>query len=277
VANVRIIYRNAADTATSLAASTTAGTLVAAYMQNDYKGQAHRSTGLSVTYTLTWTDGESVGGIVLPASNLSGASTIRVRLYSDTAGTTLLADSGTLYASPGPTLGAQDWSQPLNANAFAYGGVSKTQVWFSQHYAAKCCVVDLVDTAANTAGYIDCARLVVGAYWEAAYNASYGAAADHEDTTENERNDAGDLRADLGTQHDTLTFDLDHLAEADRATARRIATTAGTHRNIVVSLIAGDGEAVAEADFLIYGKRANAAVSARMPLVYANRFDIKGW
>ena len=62
--NLRLIHDNAADRATSLAASTTSGALVAAYMQNDFKGQVHRSTGTSVSYTLTWTAGETVGGVV---------------------------------------------------------------------------------------------------------------------------------------------------------------------------------------------------------------------
>ena len=65
--NLRLIHDNAADRATSIAASTTSGALVAAYLQNDFKGQVHRSTGTSVTYTLTWTAGETVGAVALVA------------------------------------------------------------------------------------------------------------------------------------------------------------------------------------------------------------------
>ena len=144
--NLRLIHDNAADRATSLAASTTSGALVAANLQNDFKGQVHRSTGTSVSYTLTWTAGETVGAVALPATNLSASATVRVRLYSDTGGTTLIADSGTINACPGLNLGLWNWALPLNGNAFAFGGASKSAVWFDAHYFARRCVIDLVDT-----------------------------------------------------------------------------------------------------------------------------------
>ena len=56
MSNLRLIYDNATDRATSISASTTSGALVAANLQNDFKGQVHRSTGTSVSYTLTWTN-----------------------------------------------------------------------------------------------------------------------------------------------------------------------------------------------------------------------------
>lgn len=274
--NLRLIYDNAADRATSLAASTTAGALVAAYLQNDFKGQAHRSTGTSVTYTLTWTAGETVGAVALPATNLSASATIRVRLYSDTGGTTLIADSGTVYACPGLNLGLWNWALPLNGNAFAYGGASKSAVWFSSHYFARRCVIDLADTG-NPAGYIDNARLVVGAYWEPAYNASYGAQVSVVDRTTNSRNDAGDNLADRGTQHDTLSLSLEWLGETDRARLMQIMRNAGTARNVFVSLLPGWVDAVAEQDHMIYGKRANAGVSFDHYALFSNKIDIEGW
>ena len=274
--NLRLIHDNAADRATSLAASTTSGALVAAYMQNDFKGQAHRSTGTSVSYTLTWTAGETVGGVALPATNLSASATIRVRLYSDTGGSTLIADSGTVYACPGLNLGLWNWALPLNGNAFAYGGASKSAVWFSSHYFARRCVIDLVDTG-NPAGYIDNARLVVGAYWEPAYNASYGAQTSVVDRSTNSRNDAGDNLADRSTQHDTLALSLDFLGETDRARLMQIMRNAGTARNVFVSLLPASASPVAEQDAMIYGKRANAAMSFDHYAVFSNKIDIEGW
>ena len=174
MSNLRIIYDNVADRATSLTASTTAGSLLASNMQNDTKGIVHRSTGLTVVYTLTWTNLTTVGGVGLPATNLSADSTIRVQLYSDTACTTQLADSGTIYACPGNTLETWNWTLPLNANAFAFGGLSKSSCWFTNHYAVRGCKITLTDTSANTAGYIDCSRLVVGPYWEPKQNVQNG-------------------------------------------------------------------------------------------------------
>lgn len=274
--NLRLIHDNAADRATSLAASTTSGALVAAYLQNDFKGQVHRSTGTSVTYTLTWTAGETIGGVALPATNLSASATVRARLYSDTGGTTLIADSGTVYACPGLNLGLWNWSLPLNGNAFAFGGASKSAVWFSSHYFARRCVIDLVDTG-NPAGYIDNARLVVGSYWEPAINAGYGVEANVVDRTSNSRNDAGDNLSDLGTKHDTLSLKLGNVGETDRARLMQIMRNAGAARNVFVSLLPGWVDAIAEQDHMIYGKRANAAVSFDHYAIFSNKIDIEGW
>ena len=276
MSNLRIIHDNAADRATSLAASTTSGAFAASNMQNDLKGQVHRSTGTSVTYTLTWTGGETVGGVALPATNLSASATIRVRLYSDTGGTTMVADSGAVYACPGLNLGLWNWSLPLNANAFAFGGVSKSAVWFASHYSAKRCVIDVVDSA-NAAGYIDCARIVAGAYWQPEVNADYGVEVGVLDLASSARNDAGDNLTDRGALYDTMTFSLDQMGATDRARAMQIMRSAGAAKNIFVSVLPGDANPVAEQDYMIFGKRVNATVTMKFLSMFAHRVEIQGW
>lgn len=225
--NLRIITANVADAAASLAASTTAGALVAANMLADRKGTAHRSTGTSVTYTLTWSALQSIGAVVLPATNLTAAATIRVRLYSDTAGTTLVYDSTAVLACPG--VDHAWYGATVTASAFAFGALSKTALWLPQHYSARRCVIDLVD-AGNPAGFIDCARLVVGPWWSPARNASYGVQAQLVDNSTTERTEAGDLLADRGPVHESLSFDLKFLAESDRATLMQLLRRFGTSR-----------------------------------------------
>jgi hypothetical protein len=271
--NMRVISNNVADSAT-LSASTTSGALAAANMLNEYKGRVHRATGTSVTYTLTWTALQSIGAVVLPASNVSAAATIRVRLYSDTAGTTLVADSGTVLAAP--ALDLSWWGGTVNANSFAYGALAKTAVWFSTHVNARRCVIDIVD-GSNPAGYIDCARLVVGAYWSPTYNAETGAQGGPYDTSAATRNDAGDLMPDRGIVYDTLTLDLKRLPEADRVQLLTIVRAAGTWKNILVSLLPGNTSAAAERDHMVYGKRANAGTAMDAWPYYSNRVEIQGW
>lgn len=53
MANLRIIYDNAADRAT-LTASTTAGALAATNLQRDEKAAIWRSTDTTATLTATW-------------------------------------------------------------------------------------------------------------------------------------------------------------------------------------------------------------------------------
>jgi hypothetical protein len=275
MANLRVIWDNAIDRATSLAASTTAGALAASNMQNDFKGQVHRSTGTSVTYTATWSAGEVIGGVVLPMTNLSSAATIRVRRYADTACTNLIDDSGTVYACPGLTLGMWNWSQPLDANAFPYAGFSKSSVWMTPQTVYGL-VVDLVDTS-NAAGYIDCARLIAGNYWESSKNPSYGAKMSVSDTSKSARNDAGDLLSDLGVKYETLNVNLALLSTSDRAYLLRILRSAGTGRNILASVYPDSGNSTLEQDHTIYGKRSNSDISTDFYNQYSNTLQMESW
>ncbi|HEY1102975.1 MAG TPA: hypothetical protein VGE70_06070, partial [Burkholderiaceae bacterium] len=150
MANLRIISDNAADRAT-IVASSTAGSYGVANLKNELKGVPHRSGGTSVSFTLTWPNFQSVGGVAIPACNLTADATIRVRAWNAESGGTLLADTGNLFACPGANAGDPDWTVPLNANAFAFGGASKAVAFLNDHYAVKRVQIDLVDTL-NAAG-----------------------------------------------------------------------------------------------------------------------------
>ena len=273
MANLRIIYDNAAD-ASTITASTTSGSLVASNMKTDIKSEIHRSTGTSVSYTLTWSSDKAISAVALPCTNLSASSTIRVRLYN--AGSTLLADSGTVLACSGLNLGLWNWTAALNVNTFAYGGFSKTAVWFSQEYSARSLVIDLVDTS-NPAGYIDCSRVVSGSYFEPSINADFGVETNIIDLSKTDRSAAGDLISDKGTMHDTLNFSVSNLTEAERAKVMLIMRKAGVSKNIFISVLPNNTSATAEQDFMIYGKRSNSAVKYNFINRFANTFDIQGW
>lgn len=88
--NLRIIYDNIADTAT-ITATSTSGSLSTSNLKKDIKGLVHRSIGNSVTYTLVWASARTIGGVALPATNLSATATIEVRLYSNSAATSLIS------------------------------------------------------------------------------------------------------------------------------------------------------------------------------------------
>lgn len=272
--NLRLVHDNAADRA-AITASTTAGSMLAALMQTDVKGAAHRSSGGSVTYTLRWPGFESIGAIALPATNLSPMATIRVRLYDAEAGGNLLIEIGPVYACPGALLDLWDWTQPLNANAFAYGGASKTAVWFD-HVAARRVEIELADPE-NPAGYIDCARIVAGAYWEPERNASYGMTLNLVDMSSSVRADSGDLRADRGPQYDTMEFDLEWLDAQDRARVMQIMRGTSGGRKVFLSVFPGNSDALLEQDHMIYGGLAASGVVAARTLAYSKKISIQGW
>ena len=274
--NLRLIYDNVASSAT-LTASTTAGSLAASNMLTDVKSAVHRSAGTSVTYTMTWTSAQTVGGVALPATNLTSTATIRVQLYSDTAGTTQIADSGTLSACPSSQLGLFGWGSNINANAFAHGGASKAAVWFSTQFSTvRRCVITLTD-ASNPAGYIDCARLVIGPYWEAAYNPKYGATAGTQDLTKVDRSEAGDQLTVRGPQYQTMSLDLSLLTEAKRAELTKIIRSIGSFQSAFFSLLPGNSTASAEQDHMIYGKRASSPFTFDFFNSFSTRVEIEGW
>lgn len=275
MSNLRIIHDNAADRAT-VSASTTAGTLVAANMLSDLKGQVHRSVGTNVSYTLTWATAQTIAGVALPACNLTSDATIRVHGYDAATGGALVCDSGVQYACPGANLGLWNWTLPLNSNAFAFGGASKAACWLADHYAVKRLVIDLVDTG-NAAGYIDCARIVAGAYWSPQYNANYGATTSVEDGSKNSRNDAGDLITDRFASSEAMQLELGMMPPADRARINQIMRSSGTARPVLLALVPGQDDPLLEQDSMIYGKRQNSPLAFASYNAFSHTITIEGW
>jgi hypothetical protein len=275
---MRIVYDNVANATSQLTASTTSGTLVAANLLTELKGQVHRSTGTSVTYTARWNSDQRVGCVALPCTNLTAAATMRVRLFSDTNATALVADSGTVTAVPGFNLDPKLWPTARNANSFAFGGGVKAVQWFtSQPTNIRAVVIDLADTN-NPAGYIDCSRLVVGDYWSPTYNIQNGVQLEIADNSQTSRRDSGDLITDRSFVYDNLTFDFSLLTDSDKNNLTRIFRNVGTHDNIFVSLFPTDSLAATTHDSSIYGKRsASSAVTYQLYSYYAHQMQLTGW
>lgn len=273
--NLRVLYENVASAA-ALVASSTAGSLAAANMLTDTKAEVHRSVGKEVTYTLTWATEQRVGAVTLPATNLSASAQMRVQIFSDAAGLGVLFDSGEVAACPSPHLGLHGWPS-INANAFAFGGASKAAVWLPvQPENVKRCVITIKDPD-NAAGYIDCARLVVGPYWEADKNPNYGATAGSHDLTKTMRSESGDAFVSRGASYQTMSLQLADMTDKSRATLAKIVRSAGTYRNMFFSLLPDNPSGAAEQDHMIYGKRANAPFSFDYFDGFSTRIEIEGW
>jgi hypothetical protein len=213
MSNLRIIYDNAVDVASSISASSTAAGFDIGNVRNDYKGKVHRSVGTSVTYTISWNgvNAEAIGAVVLPATNLSTDATIKVDMYSGVSGTgTLVYTSGTIYACPGLNIEDWDWNSPLNwndntnVNMFTFGKISKTAVWLvesNQFFSQKVCrsITITLNDPNNPVGYIDCARIIAGAFWEPTFNVDKNSLnITNVDTSTTSRANSGDLLFDRG-------------------------------------------------------------------------------
>lgn len=275
MSNLRILWDNAADRA-AVVASSTAGGLGVANLRTERKGEVHRSVGTSVTYTLTWAAGLVLSGAVIPACNLTADATMRVQGWDAEAGGAQVLDTGSVLACPGQTLTAADWGLPVTAAMFGLGAASKAAAWFGETAGIRRLQVDLSDPG-NPAGFLDCARLVVGRYWSPASNASFGARFGLADPSDVIRTDAGGLCVDRSPFRESLTFGMDEMSGGDRAALGRITRFAGGFKPVLVSLVPDGADDELVQATLIYGVRKLSQVGMLMPGVFQNSIEIEGW
>ena len=272
--NLRIVSDNAADRGTTTV-SASVGNFVAANLKNDIKSAVWRVTGTTGTISTSWTTAETVSCVVLPFCNLTPTATIRVRGYSDTAGTVQVIDSTALLACPAAAIALRGFTALAAQSAYAYGGGAYARVYITPTSVKKI-VIDLVDTA-NTAGYIEVSRLVAGAYWSPTYNADWGAGATAVDTGKNVRTDGGDLISDRGTRNTKLTLNLSSMPAADRTSLLKILVANGISNPLFISVFPANADLELERDSQVYGKLSTvAAMTLPMFNSYAIPLEIEG-
>ena len=256
MAKMRIIADNAAERCT-ITTSTTAGALGAANLLTNDKAKVARSTaGTTWTITGSTATAETASCAHLPFCNLSPTATIRVRLYSDAAGTVLVLDTNTLQpgalACPAPARKPRGWTAAQAASAYANGGGAHARIWLAPTGFRKF-VIDIADTN-NLQGYIEAAgAVVVGTYWEAEYGPT-GVQLQVTDSTTTYRNAAGGQMADAGTIHRRVPITLGYLNTADRATFMAMLMNSRAYP-ILVSIFPGHADLSLERDFTVYGRR----------------------
>lgn len=255
---LRIATNNALYRTASLAASSAATGYPVTNLTVDVKSLVHRATGTSVTYTATWATPETIGVVALPFCNLSPTATMRVRVYSDTAGTALVYDSGTVNACPAPAVVLPSFTPAQASSAYAYGGGACARCWFSPVMCGKL-IVDVTD-ASNVQGYVEASRLFVANWWAPSYNADVGANLTFASTSTQVRSDGGDLYTNIGPRMRKLAFKLSNLPQLDRAGLAGVMRATGLSTPLLVSVFPGDADASLERDYTIYGKLSQFSV-----------------
>ena len=267
--NLRIIYNNVADSATSIVASSTAGTTTTANLKKDTKALVWRSVGTTATLTVTLPTAQIVGGVILPFCNLSSTATVRVQLNTG-------LDTGNVLAAPYQTLGAFDWGfVPLGVNYYTQGGYTYGRVWFAAT-SATIITITITDTA-NTSGYIELSRLVVGSYWSPKYNTGYGMSVVSNDTSNSNRTESGDLVGNLGVRFSSMKFDLNWLTPSDRLQLTTLLRKTGTNKPLFISLFPNNSEEWSkEQMYQVYGKLPQTSdVSHPMFGIYSSQIEIE--
>lgn len=279
MANIRIIYNDLAAGASISASNNASQSYTGDSLKTNSKSLAHRSANTNVTYTLTWAADQTINGVILPATNLSSASTVLVAA-KNSSGTTVYT-SGTISACTNTTL--DGFTGVKDVNSFPYGGLSKTAVWFSSTPTTVRSLEITLTRGTNPSAspaypsYIDCSRIICGKYWEPQFGVDKGNLnLTIADTTTTTRTDGGDLVADRGTIHDELRFNFGLLTKSDKEELVKILKSVGTYKNIAISLFP-DNNSRDEQDYIIYGKRETSSIDYLVHNFYSHSFSVIGW
>lgn len=258
--NLRIIADNAANRAV-IAASSSAGAMLPACMQNDIKSDVWRSVGASATLTLTWSIPEVITGVALCASNLSSACRVRVRGYAAAADVVPVFDTGSQLGCPPRPFGQLRWGrEALGMNGFRAGS-SIAQIWISNIARVAKLIIDIADPSGRAA-YIEVGRLVAGDYWSPVSAADYGASIQVADDSKHSRTEAGDLLTDLSSRRKKLAFSMSYMAADDADRLWQIIYDGGITRPVFISFYPLSADPVQEQKYSLLGKLSVTPVMA---------------
>lgn len=277
MSKLRVIYQNLADAAT-ITATEISGYPVA-NVKTDTKSTWHRSNTTSIMYTLTWTEDKTIGGVVLPCTNLSKTATIFVKFYSGTGNpvqyTWLNTSAVAISACQDSPI--QAWTNP-NGNSFTLGAVSKSSWWLTTQLTTVRKIEIILQDPSNPATYIDCARIICGPYWQPRYSVDRTSlSVSSTDTTENIRTDAGSIITNPGFIHDELQFSLGLLEDSDRDELVKILQYSGTSKYLLFSVFPGENNSRSEQLYTVYGKRTNNAIQYVISGFSSHPVQVLGW
>lgn len=264
--NLRIIYKNVADTAT-ISATSTNGTTNVANLKKDPKSLIWRAVGNTATLTVTLAQASIVGGVILPYTNLTSQAVITVTLSNGYT-------TGAVLACPYQGLAGWDWgSIPLGVNGYSQGNSSCARVWFPRQ---SCTSMTIAITDVGVTN-IEASRLVIGSYWSPTYNTQYGLAMQQQDTTEHQRAESGDILTTNGVSYSTMNFELSWLEARDRLQFSAILKGNRKVTPVFISLFPdNEGDWAKEQLYQIYGKLSNlSAITNNLPEMYQSSIEIE--
>jgi hypothetical protein len=273
MANLRVIYNNLADAAAIAADSTASGFSVDS-LKNTQKTSVHRSTGATVTYTLTWSSAQSVSCVALPATNLQAGDTIKVQVYTLDTDTSALYESPVLQACAGRvTTLYNKYTLPTYVD-FGFGGATKTSVWLPSTYQVEKVVITLTSTTVTA---IDCARIICGTYWESTRQASNGIQLGYEDLSEITTTRSGNTYEDRKPISETMQFDLEYLPDADRKQLQTLMRSWGSSALIYYCIFPDNTNPELTQSYSIYGRSNSNSLQYQFFSFYNTNLDIKSW
>lgn len=215
---VLILHDNRIDDAT-MSASSTAGTLVPANLQDRALKKVARTTGVTAEYwQAAFASGETISTVALWNHNLTAGATIRVRLSNNSDMSSPVYDTtfdawASCYGVDeiGLDLCGLDGTPILSAlNDYKPYRVIR----LGSSYEALYLRLDVVDTD-NTDGYLQAGRLIAGIGWQPDRNFSFGWGLDWIDPSGVTETDDGGMWFDRRDKYRVLDLPFKFAAEAD--------------------------------------------------------------
>lgn len=233
---MRIIADNAADRAVITASPADNIVSPAQYLQTQYREEMARGfVGAPTVLTLAWSRPTPLSACVLYRSNLSNAATWRVQVFSDSAATAQIYDSGTVNASMLKALDQLEWGvDALGASFYDDWGYTIGVLWFTPVTGLSAKVT--IDDPNNPLGLWQASRLFMGLYLETSRAPNEGAQMAWQETTTVARTEGGTLRSEAGESYRTLNLLLSLLQESDRRRLSEAFRSVGMRGDLFVSV-----------------------------------------
>ncbi len=262
--NLRVLYNNLADIATITSNSTgsTATNYPASNLSSSRKHLVWRSNTTTGIITLTWSTPQIVNGLALASTTLGPSSTFRLKLYSDTAKTVLLLDTGTVTPA---------------CDSVSSSSSETMHIWCNYMTNVRAAELTLSQTA-HPSGYLQVSRLVIGQYWSPDFNTDFGVSTGIVDSSENTRTYAGALVTEAKYSYKVLSFSLNFMTNNDRNNLISIVRSVGKQKSVYVSIFPTDTETGKEGWYSIYGKFTDdPTITHPMYTVYTTDISLESW
>lgn len=186
--NLRVVPINVAKTATL----TTSNSLLTGFsvynIVDNNKGKVFRHLNNYSNILMSWVNNQAISCIAMPFSNLTGNATVRIKLYSDSAATIEVFDSGII--------------------------VFRDRALYVSKYTNIKSISIYVEDLSLT--YIDISAIVCGSDWSPKYNTDFGITVSSVTTDVQNRTHAGNILTDIGSTNKLMNIPLNWMTETDK-------------------------------------------------------------
>lgn len=240
MSNTIIGYQNRIDAATFAAYGSWSTTLPLTNIKTRSLSRKARSTNAAnsstkLRFALDIDRIVSTLGVI--AHNLTVSATWRYRVYSDSAYTTLVYDSGTLNVWPSSPYGTYEWEDvhfwdllPTDEEIAYY---TKNIIYVvPQIVAAQYYQIEFFDST-NTNGYVELGRIFVGQTYQPVLNMNLGASIGYESPTIIDTAMSGAEFFDRRESFRVANFTLDHLTYSESILNNDIMKISGTDLEVL--------------------------------------------